>query len=193
MLDLSRNKMIWPHERCYRKFIRQRKKHFTDIGLHLSPILLVAEDKTKKLKNILLALNKKRKKLKIYTSYKPSLFDGVRRTLYVIDEPKLVQQLKSALVPRDGFLIADGHHRYSAAVELAREGLLRQTLCYVTSAKSSVGLLRKHPPVAGRKVLTNKIPELGEVISKAKQGRLWPRKTTYFWPKIPCGLVYAEI
>ena|GEM_PF-6934704 len=193
MLDLSRNKKIWPHERCYRKFIQQRKKHFLSIGLHLSPILLVAEDKSDSLKDILSALSKQRNNFKKFAGYKASSFDGVRRSLYVIDQPVWIRRLKSALSPHDGFLIADGHHRYTAALELAKEGRLKQTLCYVTSSRSAVGLLRKHPPVPGRKDLKQEVPKLAQIIETAKKGGLWPRKTTYFWPKIPCGLVYAKI
>ncbi|MEK7287479.1 MAG: DUF1015 family protein [Elusimicrobiota bacterium] len=184
---------IWPHERCYRRFIELRKRHFFKMRFHLSPIFLVAEDKNRELAGLLSALALKYAGIPGGVSFPASVFDGVERALYPIGEPGDACVLAGALKPQDGFLVADGHHRFSAACELAQEGLMSRTLCYVTSSKSGAGLLGRHPPVPGRKALKGEPPGLEEIIAGAKEGRLLARKTTYFWPKIPCGLVYSEL
>lgn len=193
MIPLSRQggpKEIWPHERCYRRFINRRKKHFLKMRLHLSPIFLVAEDRLRRLSALLESLDKRLPESAVFAA---SLFDKVERSLVGIHDPALAEEISQALEPQDGYLVADGHHRYNAACELAQEGLLSRTVCYVTSSKSGVGLLGKHPPIPGRKALKEEPPSLEEIIAGAKEGRLFARKTTYFWPKIPCGLVYAEL
>lgn len=202
MLDLAQGQKIWPHERCYKKFIRQRKKHFLDTQLHLSPVFLVARDNRNELKEALEDLYRQKKLSGQFISYKPTSFDGVQRNLFVIDEARLIKKLERALARQEGFLIADGHHRYKAAQELYGENFFKKTLCYVTSSNLSVGLVKKHPPIGGKANNANKatkakeakkMPPLEEIIQKAKEGKLFPRKTTYFWPKVLCGLVYAEI
>ncbi|MBI4370384.1 MAG: DUF1015 family protein [Elusimicrobia bacterium] len=185
-------KYIWPHENVYRKFIGRRKNHFRKLKLHLSPIFLVAEDRNKLLRytlDELLAASSRWPK----SNFPPSLFDKVARDLVLIQDKFWIDRLKEALEPREGFLVADGHHRYQAALELAKTGRLTHTLCYVTSSQGKVGLLKQHPAIPGRRHHEQKVPSLPDVIALAKQGKLMPRKTTYFWPKIPCGLVYAEI
>ncbi|MBI4063157.1 MAG: DUF1015 family protein [Elusimicrobia bacterium] len=186
-----KTKVIWPHEKCYRRFIDRRKVHFKKMHLHLSPIFLVAQDRQARLAQTLESLAAA-KDLK--PSVLPaSVFDGVSRTLYPISDPGMVEEIRQALTPQDGFLVADGHHRFRAALELARDGGLTHSLCYVTSAESGAGLLKKHPPVPGRNNNPVEPPPLREIIAAAQNGKLFPRKTTYFWPKVPCGLVYAEI
>lgn len=193
LIDLKASKNIWAHEQCYRRFVEKRKTHFLRTKLHLSPVFLIAEDKEKRLKRALEKIKNKLSHVKNFCRHSESSFDGVQRSLYCISDRASVAVLEQALTPRDGFLIADGHHRYMAALELAKEGRLGSTLCYVTSSHLGAGLLKEHPPVRGRKKLNIPAVGLDEVIVKAKMGELFPRKTTYFWPKIPCGLVYGEI
>ena len=47
--------------------------------------------------------------------------DGVRNTLYVIDNPLEVQQLAALFAPVERFYIADGHHRCAGAMQVAAE------------------------------------------------------------------------
>ncbi|MBI2070495.1 MAG: DUF1015 family protein [Elusimicrobia bacterium] len=194
LVDLTRKdrrRWIWPHEKFYRRFVNRRKQHFERVKLHCSPIFLVAEDKDKKLAALLKDVSAKLSSRAVPLGRSP--FDRVHRELAAVSDPAQIKRLKEALRPSDGFLVADGHHRYRAASELAEQGRLKHCLAYVTSAQSDVGLLKKHPPVPGRKNGHREAPPpLLAILAQAKVGGLFPRKTTYFWPKVPCGLVYGE-
>lgn len=195
LLELSRHKKIWPHEHCYRRYINLRKRHAMKMSLHLSPVFLVAPDEKQDLDQVLkeIYLAARQSPHGHSMTFKKSVFDGVERRVYALGNPAWQKRLKAALLKQPGLLIADGHHRTTAALELAQEGKMRHALAYVTSAQGGAGLLRPHPPIPGRKHVTESIPDLSAIFELASRGERMPRKSTYFWPKIPVGMVYGEI
>lgn len=198
LLDLSRHRYVWPHERTFLKFINQRKRHIEGVKVQLSPLFLIAEDRQGRLAHLLRMLFSRKSSLPAAGFFKAGACDGAERALYGAAAQPWLNRLRQALEPDGGYLVADGHHRYQAALKLFKQGRLNHALCYVTSAKLGAALLREHHPVPGLSkkeqdsALRKKLWTLAQVIERAKKGALLPKKTTYFYPKIPCGLVYYE-
>ncbi|MEK6543572.1 MAG: DUF1015 family protein [Elusimicrobiota bacterium] len=198
LLDLAKTAHIWPHEQTFDKYVNERKEHLSRSGLNLSPIFLIAEDRRRRLLDVLDGLYHQRQRLPLAGAHPRNSFDGTKRDLYLVDEEPWFSRVQAALAPDAGFLVADGHHRFKAALTLRRAGRIRHALCYVTSSRSNVSILRKHPPVPGLDntgpdaLLRNRKWTLSQVVAWAKSGKLLPKKTTYFYPKVPVGLVYYD-
>lgn len=107
-------KTVFPHEKTHASPKVDRGKLLRSTHSNFSPVFTIYEDTTKILDEIRAA----------YDSEKP-LFDfkdseGIQHRIWVIHEEKVIARLAEAF-DRKRVFIADGHHRYSTALQYAQE------------------------------------------------------------------------
>jgi uncharacterized protein (DUF1015 family) len=112
---------IYPHENTHSRAKEDRLQLWSTLKANLSPIFVCFSDKSKKVQNI---FHQK-------VSLNPSFIDvvdndGVRHTLWRLEDPALIQEIEHALEDQHLF-IADGHHRYEVALEYRKLQLNQKT------------------------------------------------------------------
>lgn len=131
------DKKIFPHERTLAKPRKDRLRLLEACRVNFSPIFLTYTDAKCTIENLLEAYKDKRP----FISYKDK--DGIRHRLWKIQDPILLKTMCRAL-NRKQLIIADGHHRYSAALDYKKKTLLahkeygpehpvNHTLCYLSN------------------------------------------------------------
>ena len=113
-LDLGRKTKILPHENTLLAPKLDRLSLTRATKCNLSPIFVLYEDKGRKVASVLRPF---------ISRNKPAIdvnFQGVNNKVWVLDDPKSIKRIESALGKSDVF-IADGHHRYEVARMYARE------------------------------------------------------------------------
>ena len=99
---------IIPHERTLSKPKADRLRMLNALRVNVSPIFGVFADPSGAARKALAAAAKAK------PAARGKSHAGVSYRLWRTDEPRLVESLRRALVPRS-ILIADGHHRYSVS------------------------------------------------------------------------------
>lgn len=108
-LEEFSNKKVLPHENIIDVHMRDRLNLITKVGANLSPVFSVYSDENGVLDKVI------RNTIK---SKKPCFsleFNGVKNRLWKISDKSVVSKLCSGLLSKKLF-IADGHHRYQAAL-----------------------------------------------------------------------------
>ncbi len=101
---------IYPHERTFRGPKLDRLKLLRATGVNLSPVLALYRDPRRAITRLLQAQTRRRPELDF------SDWAGNRQRLWVVTEPKLLRELQARFHSKP-LLIADGHHRYSTALQ----------------------------------------------------------------------------
>ena len=166
---------ILPHEKTFRKHREDRRALLRKISYNFSPVFLLAEGIEKTLEKALEYSGE--------TAYYGS--DGEKGVLYAL-RGEAARKI-TAVFKRKFFVIADGHHRLKVSRDnyMARRAE-KYALVYVTDFLSGGCLILSHgdrktriPASAIRKVI--------------KEKKLMGQKTTFFWPKLPSGLLIHPI
>ena len=168
-------KRIIPHEKTFAKHRQDRLNLLKELPYNFSPVFLLIGG----IEKLLNAAKKSSKKTFSYStsSERGSLFRVSREY-----KKKIFLSLE-----RKKFIIADGHHRLTVSKDCYRKNpSVRYALIYITDFQSRGCLL-----LSGKDRKT----ELGhDVISGVlKTGKLLKQKTTYFWPKLPSGLLIHPV
>ncbi len=120
-LEDEKDSKIFPHENTHSKAKEDRFRLWSTLKSNLSPIFVCFSDKTKKVHKIFVQ--------KIFLN-KPFIDvvdqDRVRHILWRLDDPVLMEEIKSSFIDQHLF-IADGHHRYEVALEYRRQRLSERT------------------------------------------------------------------
>lgn len=107
------DRVILPHERTLRAPRESRAALLDALGAQLSPIFMLYADNTCAIEQHLHAATS-REPIASFTDD-----EGVAHALHVLDDPECCQAIRNALAPHQ-LLIADGHHRYEAALAVQR-------------------------------------------------------------------------
>ncbi len=107
--DFSDN-LIFPHEKTFAGPKKDRSLILKELKANLSPIFSLFNDPQKKITSILKEYAKNNRRI-----LKVKDKDAVSHSLWQIQDPKLINKIVSLMYAKDIF-IADGHHRYEAAL-----------------------------------------------------------------------------
>jgi uncharacterized protein (DUF1015 family) len=106
--------MVLPHEKTLAAPIRDRLELLRAVRANLSPVFGLFEDPRRDGHQALQALVQGDPAAEAHSD------DGVHHRLWLVDDPATVQRFQALLVARKVF-IADGHHRYTAALAFRDE------------------------------------------------------------------------
>ncbi len=105
---------IFPHENTHSRAKEDRLRLWSTLKANLSPIFVCFSDRAKKVQNIF------QQKVSLESSFLDVVdTDGVRHTLWRLEDPLLIEEIDRTLADQHLF-IADGHHRYEVASEYRR-------------------------------------------------------------------------
>ncbi|MFH1360974.1 MAG: DUF1015 domain-containing protein [Candidatus Omnitrophota bacterium] len=112
---------ILPHENTHAKAKEDRLRLWRNTKAQLSPIFVGFSDRERKVENVF-------HEHVAMTEPFMDLVDveGIHHTLWRLEDARLINQIKDALMDKH-FFIADGHHRYEVAMELRRSLLGKKT------------------------------------------------------------------
>ncbi len=113
LVDEVVNGTIKQHEQTLKVKENDRVQHINTLEAHTGPIYLTYLNKQK----ITDLVNKLKNKEKLY-SFKSD--DNVKHNVWRISDPQVIKELVSLFKEVENFYIADGHHRCSAAVTVAK-------------------------------------------------------------------------
>ncbi len=102
---------VVPHEKTYKGPIEDRMKLMTETGVQLSPIFGLFSDPRNEVNNIL-----------YHNLGRPELsgtLEGVQNDLWHITDPQVINQVTDFMASKPIY-IADGHHRYTTALQYQR-------------------------------------------------------------------------
>jgi len=166
---------IIPHERTYRKNRIDRDRLLKKLPLNFSPVFLIAEGISPHIKTAVSGAVKE-------AVYSVSGENGV---LYRV-RPGAALGLLS-FIGKKKFVIADGHHRLRVSREnFAEDKSSKFLMVYICDFSDEGCVILSH---ADRKTPLNK-NAIREVL---KTGKLMKQKSTFFWPKLPSGLLMHPV
>jgi uncharacterized protein (DUF1015 family) len=99
---------VLPHERTYQGPIEDRLRLMKHTGMQLSPIFGLFDDPGRQVTGLLYR--------GLDEPHCTGTLEGVRNDLWIVDDPELERQVIE-LMRRRPVYIADGHHRYTTALE----------------------------------------------------------------------------
>jgi uncharacterized protein (DUF1015 family) len=121
-IDDYRRGVIKRHENTRAHKRGDRIKHLQALGAQTGPVF-IAYQAHKALDDVVAARIADERphpdSLPLYDFTAP---DGVRHTVWRVDDPKCATSIEESFAQLDALYIADGHHRAAAAVELDRSG-----------------------------------------------------------------------
>jgi len=168
-------KQIIPHEKTFASHRRDRFDLLKKLPYNFSPVFLLTGGIEKLLKTA------KRNSKKIYSYSVP----GERGAIFRVSGE--YNKKISHVLGRKKFIIADGHHRLKVSKSYyGQNPQAKYFLIYVTDFRSRGCLAlsgKDRETELGRDVITGVL----------KTGKLLKQKTTYFWPKLPSGLLIHPI
>jgi uncharacterized protein (DUF1015 family) len=91
---------------------RERMVHINRVGAQTGPVFLAYRGRSE-IDHLISQVAKKN------PEYDFTADNGVRHTIWIINEPKRIKSLKEAFLPVESLYIADGHHRAAAAAKVA--------------------------------------------------------------------------
>lgn len=130
---------IHPHEETRPLPKQDRLRLLRAVRASLSPILGLVPDSQGNYRRFLLQGAKDRRPIARVP------LDGVRHTLWRVSDPAWFKKLEALLAPRD-LVIADGHHRYEAAVAYSHPFAM---FYLAAAAQEEPGLLATHRLLRG--------------------------------------------
>ncbi len=112
-LELSpfEDKKVIPHEHTLPKPRKDRMKLMLKCRAHLSPIFVLYNDSRRTFESIMKSVIERKPYLDTVDKNK------VRHRAWTVSDPDVIDALRRALGAKT-FIIADGHHRYNAALEV---------------------------------------------------------------------------
>ncbi|MCD6413385.1 MAG: DUF1015 family protein [Elusimicrobia bacterium] len=163
------------HEKTFPKHKQDRLNLLRKLPYNFSPIFLLAEG-SKKLIDYLCASGNE------ISFYKTSAERGK-----LLEVDRKYSKNVSEFFKRETFIIADGHHRLTVSRNYyKRHPAAKYLMVYITDPSSDGCLI-----LSGK---DKKTPIDKSFIGKVIRDRkLLPQKTTYFWPKLPSGLLIHPI
>ncbi|PIV18366.1 MAG: hypothetical protein COZ15_01770 [Elusimicrobia bacterium CG_4_10_14_3_um_filter_49_12_50_7] len=176
-LDWSKTsaESIIPHEKTHRKHRLDRSRLLKKLPVNFSPIFLITEGVSRRIKKALTGA----KKESFYS------IPGEKAALYRI-QPKIGAELLSFLGKKK-FVIADGHHRLRVSREnFEKDGSAKYLMVYICDFSDESCVILSHDD---RKTTLDK-NKIREVL---KTGKLMRQKSTFFWPKLPSGLLMHPV
>ncbi|MDP2912618.1 MAG: DUF1015 domain-containing protein [Candidatus Omnitrophota bacterium] len=108
-LDTGKGASVLPHENTLASPKTDRMNLMRQVRANLSPILVLYEDRGRKVKNILKEVRGRKDKKIIDFE-----FDNVRHRVWRLDDKYAINKIEGLMAAKDIF-IADGHHRYEVA------------------------------------------------------------------------------
>ncbi|MFH1958641.1 MAG: DUF1015 family protein [bacterium] len=168
-------KSIIPHEKTFASHRRDRLRLLRKLPYNFSPVFLL----TGGIEKLLEAARKNSKKTFSYSA------PGERGALFRVSG-EYRKKISLSLAGKK-MIIADGHHRLTVSKDYyGKNPRARYFLIYVTDFRSRGCLLlsgQDRKTELGRDVITGVL----------KTGKLLKQKTTYFWPKLPSGLLIHPV
>ena len=113
-LELKKKRAVLPHENTLKAPKVDRLSLLRCVKANISPIFMLYEDDKHKVSSILKNISKKTK------PFISIDIDNVRHRVWKLIDPRVSEKIENFMEPKDVF-IADGHHRYEAAVNYANE------------------------------------------------------------------------
>jgi len=171
----SLRESIIPHERTYRKNRIDRDRLLKKLPLNFSPVFLIAEG--------------------IYPHIKKAVTGAVKEAVYAVPGEKGVLYRARpgaargllAFLGKQKFMIADGHHRLRVSAEnFVKDKSSKFLMVYICDFSDEGCVILSH---ADRKTPLNK----NAVREVLKTGKLMKQKSTFFWPKLPSGLLIHQV
>ncbi|MEA2082300.1 MAG: DUF1015 family protein [Elusimicrobiota bacterium] len=166
---------IIPHEKTYRKHRVGRNRLLKKLPLNFSPVFLITEGVSSRIKKAVLG--------------------AVKEAVYNVPGEKgvLFRALPSAssgllsFLGKQKFVIADGHHRFRVSAEnFDKDNSSKFLMVYICDFSDEGCVVLSH---TDRKSPFDK-SLLREVL---KTGKLMKQKSTFFWPKLPSGLLMHPV
>ncbi len=170
----SRGSII-PHERTYRKHRVDRNRLLKKLPLNFSPVFLITEGVSGRIEKA------------VSGAFKESFYSvvGEKGVLYRL--PSGIARGLLSFLGEKKFVIADGHHRLRVSREnFVKDPSAKFLMVYVCDFSDEGCVILSH---ADRKTPVDK-NTIREVL---KTGKLMNQKSTFFWPKLPSGLLMHPI
>lgn len=105
---------VLPHERVFRPPIEDRKRLLRSVPANVSPVFVVHDAPAPQVEQVLAARTADAPAAEFTDE------DGVQHRVWVAGDPALHRRVARSLAPRS-VLMADGHHRYTTALEYREE------------------------------------------------------------------------
>jgi len=156
---------VYRHEATLAAPKTDRTKLLESVPANLEPIFCVYPDEGG-------ALQARLQQLCARPPLADASLDEEQVRMWAVADPQDVAAIQRALASV-AVLIADGHHRFEVA--LAHRDRYPAVMSYFVSMEDPALLLRGLP--------------LRQVYAMASTGQMLPPKSTYFYPKVPSGLV----
>jgi uncharacterized protein (DUF1015 family) len=206
---------VLPHEQTFRAPKEDRSRLLQSLRLNTSPVFLVYPDSQQQVAPLVARAVSDRATVEFADD------EGLSHALWRIDDPHLAAAIAHSLA-RERLYVADGHHRYETALayrdeQLAGSGAVRSgdepeefvlaalvaaddpgllvlpihrlvdvdvpaeaAVAEVRRGRARYGLLLN--PVSPRRIL-----------AVADAGERMPQKSTFFYPKLPTGLLFYPL
>ena len=184
LVPVVNNPNIVPHEKVYADAVSDRLDLISTIHAHVSPIFLISEDRTNKLRNWLIREKKKTNMVR----YRYEL-GNIRYRLGIVTAPATLEHLQT-LLSKENLLIADGHHRFATAQRYSRQQGKEQHILALIAPSS--GVIFTYNKILEDIMNTTDITT-AKIIDMCKTKKLLPQKTTYFYPKVMSGFVFSQL
>ena len=107
-------KNVLPHEKTFQKHIDNRYELTVKTNANLGQIFMVYEDKKKEIDSIIIPLTNSKEEMLFIDA------DNCKHKIWRITNAETIQKIVNLMKTKQ-VLIADGHHRYSAAIKFSKE------------------------------------------------------------------------
>lgn len=162
--DFAKNSVL-PHENTYFQPVQDRLRLLKTVRANLSPIFAIFGDEENKVSAILNHYKKVKRPCIVFKK------DEILHKLWRMDDKKKIAKIRDALKDRQIF-IADGHHRYEAALNYKKEALKKKrtssnnlasnyVMTYLAATEDpGLTILPTHRVVKLNTLLAKKAPEV---------------------------------
>lgn len=176
-LDWSRTSVgsIIPHEKTHKKHRLDRSRLLKSLPMNFSPVFLITEGVSERIRKAFKAA----KKESFYS------VPGEKGVLFRV--PASLSAGLLSFLGKKKFVIADGHHRLRVSREnFAKDSSAGYLMVYICDFSDEGCLILSH---ADRKTPFDK----NAVREVMRTGKLMGQKSTFFWPKLPSGLLIHPV
>ena len=174
-LSLDNSSSIYGHEHTHIEPKQDRFKLLVKVQANLEPIFILFPDRRGFLEDIFKRYVLPKKPLIRFRDKEKNM-----NILWRLTKPAILKKIQRRMANKILF-IADGHHRYE--VSLNYRNLMRK-------AEGNFNYIMAYfCPIQSTGLFVKSSIDLKEILRMAKLGKKLPPKSTYFYPKIPSGLV----
>ena len=178
-LNLHNSSSIYGHEHTRIEPKEDRFKLLVKAQANLEPIFMLFSDPRGFLQDVFKKYVLPNKPLICFQDQEKNM-----NTLWRLTKPDILKKMKTKMANKILF-IADGHHRYE--VSLNYQDMMRKRL--KRRDEDFNYIMVYFCPIQSKGLLVKSSIDLKEILRMAKLGKKFPAKTTYFYPKVPSGLV----